>query len=93
MTPTEISEDLSMALRRAGIAEVDASPRRRAEYASDASLYRIPPQAVAFPRTTDELAGIVEVANDLGVPVTARGAGTSVAGNAIGPGVVVDTRP
>ena len=70
--------------------EVDASTRRRAEYSTDASLYRVPPELVAFPRHTDEVVATVETCLHLGVPLTARGAGTSIAGNAVGPGVVMD---
>jgi FAD/FMN-containing dehydrogenase len=58
------------------VGEVDASTRRRAEYSTDASLYRVPPEVVVFPRDTDEVAGVVETCLDLGVPLTARGAGT-----------------
>lgn len=86
------ASEVASALLRAGIDEVDISPRRRAEYSSDASLYRVVPQAVAFPRDADDVAGIVGVCRNIGVPVTARGAGTSTAGNAVGVGVVVDTR-
>jgi FAD/FMN-containing dehydrogenase/Fe-S oxidoreductase len=72
------------------VAEVDDSARRRAEYSTDASLYRVPPQVVAFPRDPDEAVAVVATCLELGVPLTARGAGTSVAGNAVGPGVVMD---
>jgi FAD/FMN-containing dehydrogenase/Fe-S oxidoreductase len=46
--------------------------------------------AVAFPRHTDEVIAAVDTCARLGVPVTARGAGTSIAGNAVGPGLVID---
>ncbi|MEV0249715.1 FAD-binding and (Fe-S)-binding domain-containing protein [Nocardia sp. NPDC050712] len=69
---------------------VDVSARRRAEYSSDASNYRVLPAAVAFPRVDDDVAGILEFARTNGLAVTARGAGTSVAGNAIGDGIVLD---
>lgn len=72
------------------ICEVDAGVRRRAEYSSDASNYRVVPQAVVFPRTADEVAGVHEVSRRFNVPITPRGAGTSVAGNAVGPGIVMD---
>ena len=45
-------------LRRAGLAEVDDSIRRRAEYSTDASLYRVVPEVVAFPRAVDEVIGL-----------------------------------
>lgn len=70
--------------------DADASPRRLAEYSYDASNYRIPPLAVTFPRSAREVAAIVARCHDLGVPVIVRGGGTSMAGNAIGDGVVID---
>jgi FAD/FMN-containing dehydrogenase/Fe-S oxidoreductase len=79
------------ALRRAGIADVDDSGLARALYSSDASLYRVLPRAVVLPRHVDEIVATLEVCRALGVPLTARGAGTSIAGNAVGPGVVLDT--
>jgi FAD/FMN-containing dehydrogenase/Fe-S oxidoreductase len=82
--------DLASALRAAGLSDVDDSARRRAEYSSDASNYRVLPSVVAFPRHTDEAAAAVGVATQLGVPVTSRGGGTSIAGNAVGPGIVLD---
>jgi FAD/FMN-containing dehydrogenase/Fe-S oxidoreductase len=72
------------------VAGVDASARRRAEYSTDASLYRVAPELVAFPRDADEVVAVVETCLGLGVPLTARGAGTSIAGNAVGTGVVMD---
>src|SRR6266508_1923864 len=62
----------------------------RALYASDASNYRVVPEAVAVPRTVDELVEAVAACRERGLPLVPRGAGTSVAGNAIG-GFVVDT--
>ncbi|WP_372728563.1 FAD-binding and (Fe-S)-binding domain-containing protein [Nocardioides sp.] len=79
------------ALRSRGVDDVDDSTLSRALYSSDASLYRVVPQAVARPRDTDELLAILDVSRTLGVPLTMRGAGTSIAGNAVGPGLVVDT--
>ncbi len=77
------------ALAAAGI-EIDASSRRRAEYSYDASNYRIPPVAVAFPRTAAQVRAIVDVCREHATPVVPRGGGTGQAGNAIGPGIVVD---
>ena len=70
--------------------ELDFSDGARAMYAFDASNYRVPPLGVAFPRTVAEVQGLVRACGDLGVPVTTRGGGTSMAGNAIGPGLVID---
>jgi FAD/FMN-containing dehydrogenase/Fe-S oxidoreductase len=85
-----VSRDLVAALRRAGVDDVDGSTLTRALYSADASLYRVVPQVVARPRDTDELAATVAVARDTGTPLTMRGAGTSIAGNAVGTGIVVD---
>jgi len=83
--------ELSAALRTAGIADVDDSTLARALYSSDASLYRVLPQAVVRPRHVEEIEAALAVCRQLGVPLTIRGAGTSIAGNAVGPGVVLDT--
>ena len=69
---------------------LDDSRLTRALFAYDASLYRVVPQAVAQPRSVDELAEVLAQARADGVPVTMRGAGTSCAGNAVGPGIVLD---
>ncbi len=84
------SAQLAAELHRAGVGDVDASTRRRAEYSSDASNYRVVPGAVVFPRHRDEVEAVLAVCHRLGVPVTCRGAGTSIAGNAVGSGVVID---
>ncbi len=81
---------LASALRRAGLTDVDAGTRRRAEYSSDASNYRVVPSVVAFPRHVDEVAQALEVARHHGVALTARGGGTSTAGNSVGAGIVLD---
>ncbi|HYQ33167.1 MAG TPA: FAD-binding oxidoreductase, partial [Lapillicoccus sp.] len=85
----EVSTDVVHALEQVGL-EVRADAGTRSMYASDASLYRIPPLAVVRPRDVDDVAATLAVARETGVPVTSRGAGTSVAGNAVGRGVVLD---
>ncbi|MDH6195921.1 FAD/FMN-containing dehydrogenase/Fe-S oxidoreductase [Mycobacterium frederiksbergense] len=76
-------------LTRLGI-QVDASSRRRSEYSFDASNYRVAPAAVVFPRSSDDVVHVVAACSRHGVPMTSRGGGTSLAGNAIGPGIVLD---
>ncbi|GAA1137318.1 FAD-binding and (Fe-S)-binding domain-containing protein [Nocardioides aquiterrae] len=83
--------DLVAALRRRGVSDVDDSTLTRALYSSDASLYRVVPQVVVRPRHADELDAILDASAETGAPVTMRGAGTSIAGNAVGTGIVVDT--
>ena len=62
----------------------------RGRYATDASFYQIVPQAVVVPRRHDDVAATLAFARAAGVPVTARGGGTSQAGQTVGRGVVVD---
>jgi FAD/FMN-containing dehydrogenase/Fe-S oxidoreductase len=81
---------VAAALRAAGLADLSDSALHRALYSSDASLYRVVPTVVAHPRNAGEVAAALAVCRGLGVPVTCRGAGTSIAGNAIGAGVVLD---
>ena len=82
----ELVERLRAALGSA----VDDSLRRRAEYSSDASNYRVVPQVVVFPRSADDVLAAAAVCRELAMPLTVRGGGTSIAGNAVGPGVVLD---
>ena len=59
---------------------VRADAMTRAIYATDASIYEVQPLAVTFPKDADEVAAVVSVARSHGVPVLARGGGTSLAG-------------
>ena len=89
-TKSDVS-DLTTALRAAGLTDVDDTGLARALYSTDASLYRVLPRAVVRPRHPDEIVAALEVCRSQAVPLTMRGAGTSIAGNAVGPGVVLDT--
>src|SRR5690625_1260855 len=62
----------------------------RGQYATDASNYRVVPDVVVVPKDVDDARAALDTARRLGAPVTSRGAGTSIAGNSIGPGVVID---
>lgn len=71
---------------------VRTEPRLRAAYAEGAGIYRIIPAGVALPRNIAELADLVRLAGEHGVPLIARGAGSGIPGNAVGEGVIVDMR-
>ena len=77
-------------LRRSLRGDVHTDVVTRALYASDASNYRVLPAATAVPLDADDLATLVALAAEASVPLTMRGAATSIAGNAIGPGIVVN---
>lgn len=85
-----LSTSLLNDLRDANSGEVDASLRRRSEYSTDASNYRLLPQVVVFPRRRSDVVSILDVARSHSVPITSRGGGTSIAGNSIGEGIVID---
>ena len=59
-------------------------------YSTDASVYRIRPNAVALPKTTADISKLIQFAAQHNISVTPRTAGTSLAGQAVGDGIVVD---
>ncbi len=81
---------LGRELRAAVRGPVDLSVTARALHTMDASNYRRVPAAVVAPHDADDVAAVLDVCRRRGVPVVARGAGTSIAGQATGTGVVLD---
>src|ERR1044071_8039935 len=59
-------------------------------YSTDASIYQISPIGAAFPRTAEQASLVIHATADAGLSITPRGAGTSLVGNAIGEGLIVD---
>ena len=80
----------AQALRGAVAGEVVTTPLRRWLYSTDASGYRVVPEVVVVAASPDDLAAVAAVSAQTGLPVVARGAASSLAGQAIGPGIVVD---
>ena len=83
---TRIAEDL----RGVVSGDVLCDDASLAAYAADASLWELRPLAVVRPWSPEDVAATVRWAAANGVPVHARGGGTSVCGGALGRGVVVD---
>ena len=81
-----ISEDLAGMFR--GGLEFDAVTR--AMYATDASLYEIRPLGVAYPQDREDVAVLARYASENDIPLVPRGAGTGLAGGAVGTGLTVD---
>ena len=75
--------------RLAGEVRFDAVSR--ALYSTDASVYRIEPAGVAVVRSREDVLAALDCARAHGCSVTARGGGTSQAGQAIGAGLQIDT--
>ncbi|MDO0927189.1 FAD-binding and (Fe-S)-binding domain-containing protein [Streptomyces sp. TG1A-8] len=82
--------DLAGELRRTVRGEVGFDAASRALVTMDASNYRRVPLGVVAPRDAEDVAAVLEVCRARGVPVVARGGGTSIAGQATGTGVVLD---
>jgi FAD/FMN-containing dehydrogenase/Fe-S oxidoreductase len=78
-------------LQRALVGEVRFDRITRALYSTDASVYQIAPVGVVIPRSTDDVVRVMEIAAEHRTAITARGGGTSQAGQAIGAGLVLDT--
>ncbi|MCB0108738.1 MAG: FAD-binding oxidoreductase, partial [Caldilineaceae bacterium] len=62
----------------------------RAMHATDASVYQIVPMGVVAPRHRDDVLNVIKLCRQHGVPITARGGGTSQAGQSIGNGISLD---
>jgi len=65
-------------------------PVELAAYSTDASLYRIVPRAVVRPRNAEDVKALLAFAHREKMPLTFRAAGTSLSGQSLGSGVIVD---
>jgi len=70
--------------------ELHCDPITLSIYSSDASVYQIQPLGVVFPRGRDDVVAVARYSAERNIPLTPRGAGTGVAGQAIGSGLIVD---
>jgi FAD/FMN-containing dehydrogenase/Fe-S oxidoreductase len=77
-------------LRRRAAGAVLDTPLSRWSYSTDASGYRVVPDVVLVAGAAEDLALACDVSARLGVPLVARGGASSLAGQAIGPGIMVD---
>ena len=85
----DVSAELLFDLRQA-VQEVSSDKITRLLYSTDASIYQIMPVGVIWPRDKNETAAVVEIARKHNTPVLPRGAGSSLAGQAIGKALIVD---
>ncbi len=83
-------ETLGRHLRRHIQGEVRFDPTSRRLYSTDASIYQIEPLGVVIPKTIADLVATVQIAAETQTPLTARGGGTSLSGQSIGPGLLLD---
>ncbi len=71
-----------------GEVHFDLASRRL--YSTDASVYQIEPLGVVLPKTVEDLRVAIQISAEHHVPIVPRGGGTSLSGQSIGPGVVID---
>lgn len=83
---SRIVDDLSGLL--AG--QLRCDPLTAAMYASDGSLYQIPPLGVVFPQHREDVMTVARYCAEMRLPLIARGAGTGLAGESLGRGLVID---
>ncbi|HET9373675.1 MAG TPA: FAD-linked oxidase C-terminal domain-containing protein [Chthoniobacterales bacterium] len=88
MTSPGLTDFQRLAAELQGALHFDAA--MRALYATDASVYRELPQAVALPKTEEDIGKLVRFAREHGTSLIPRTAGTSLAGQVVGAGIVVD---
>lgn len=77
-------------LRRHVDGEVRFDSTTRKLYSTDASIYQIEPVGVVIPRTPEALQSAVQIALEMHASLIPRGGGTSLSGQSIGPGVILD---
>jgi FAD/FMN-containing dehydrogenase/Fe-S oxidoreductase len=90
LTTTADAKDLLVELSQNVSGEVRFDSMSRQLYSTDASIYQIEPIGVVLPRNADDVAAVIEITAQYRIPVVSRGGGTSLAGQTLGHGVVID---
>ncbi|WP_326808713.1 FAD-binding protein [Streptomyces sp. NBC_01775] len=88
--PPDATAGLAHRLHRDLDGEVRFDDYTRHLFSRDASMYTITPVGVVFPRHVGDVQAATAAAREYGVPLVPRGAGTSLAGQTVGPGLVLD---
>ncbi len=86
----QMQQSLINVLRKHISGEVRFDTASRHLYSTDASHYQIEPLGVVIPKTPDDLTAVVQIAAETQTPIVPRGGGTSLSGQSIGPGIIVD---
>ena len=86
----EVAARLAARLASQTQGEVLFSAADRGRYATDASIYQAMPVGVFVPRSSADVTLALEICRDLGVPIVARGGGTSQCGQTVGAGLIID---
>ncbi len=86
----EKSLDIKQSLEKRITGEILFDRISRVLYSTDASNFQIEPLGIVLPRDEDEICAVVEIANEYDVPIIPRGSGSSMAGQTLGEGLVLD---
>ncbi len=89
LDPAQLAQTLK-SLDRSIAGDVFFDEYHRALYSTDASMYQIAPRGVVVPRSVEDVRSTIQWALEQGLPVVPRGSGTSLSGQSIGPGIVLD---
>jgi FAD/FMN-containing dehydrogenase/Fe-S oxidoreductase len=84
------SSELEKSLKKRVAGDVFCGPHERALYSTDASVYQIEPAGVVVPRSRDDVVAAHEIAIERGLSIVPRGGGTSLSGQSIGAGLILD---
>ena len=87
---THLPREFLYELHKHFTGDIRTDSASRILYSTDASIYQIEPLGVVIPRTQEELHAAVELAAKYTIPILPRGAGTSLAGQAIGEALILD---
>src|SRR5215216_5660982 len=85
-----LQPDFINEMRKHFTGDIRLDPASRVLYSTDASIYQIEPLGVVFPKNQEDLHAAVELAAKYAIPILPRGAGTSLAGQAIGDALILD---
>ncbi len=86
----ELSANITAELQNSISGEIKTDPVTRVLFSTDASIHKIKPLGVVFPRNVDELIPIAQICDQYHVPMIARGSGSGLAGQSIGAGLIID---
>jgi FAD/FMN-containing dehydrogenase/Fe-S oxidoreductase len=88
--PISIDRSLFESLNQSLDGNVEFDSLTRKLYSTDASVYQRLPAAVAFPKSAGDIQKLIEFANTHDISLVPRTAGTSLAGQVVGNGIIVD---
>ncbi len=89
LDPAQLSQTLK-SLKHSIAGDVYFDDYHRALYSTDASMYQIAPRGVVVPRSVEDVRNTIQWAHEQQIPLVPRGSGTSLSGQSIGPGIVLD---